>query len=276
MSLLDKMKGVRYRARIFDNGIYLKTIETPDVGQRDITSLVKAKKFGIFGEEVKIKFIINPKIRPKLFGGYIQEIDYDVRDAMQLADLFDLMPDYVCELEDTFKQNIKTFEEAKNDPGIESLTEPTPASVPEGGAETKESDKKVVSPTMPKKPGIIKGSAKIASCLLALREAIEDKDRRKIISDCLELCKDHPTMFYLLPHEFKIDQEVRAICAQTVIGRTGVIPSYYTAQSNAPIAEKVLQRPQIKTGWEQVVLILGVIIGFLILAALIFKASGMI
>ena len=83
-------------------------------------------------------------------------------------------------------------------------------------------------------------------------------------------------MLYLLPHEFKIDQEVRAICAQTVIGRTGVIPSYYTAQSNAPIAEKVLQRPQIKTGWEQVVLILGVIIGFLILAALIFKASGMI
>ena len=62
MSLLDKMKGVRYRARIFDNGIYLKTIETPDVGQRDITSLVKAKKFGIFGEEVKIKFIINPKM----------------------------------------------------------------------------------------------------------------------------------------------------------------------------------------------------------------------
>ena len=271
MSLLDKIKGVRYRARIFDNGIYLKTIEVPDTGQRDITSLVKAKSLGIFGNEVKVKFIINPKIRPKLFGGYIQEIDFDVRDAMQLADLFDLLPDYVCELEETFKKLVELRESS----GIEALAEPTPEpeQSKDGTTETKDGEKKAPAP---KKPSVFKSGAKIAQNLLALREAIDDKERRKLISDCLDICKDHPKMLYLLPHEMKIDQEVRAICAQTIIARTGVMPSYYFRQENAQVSEKMLAQPPQKEGWERVVLILGVLFAFLILAALVFHAAGMI
>ncbi len=270
MGLLDKMKGVRYRARIFDNGIYLKTIEVPDTGQRDITSLVKARSLGIFGDEVKVKFMINPKIRPKLFGGYIQEIDFDVRDAMQLADLFDLLPDYVCELEETFKKLIELRESS----GIESLAEPIQESdqPKEGETETKEGEKK---PTPPKKPGVFKSGAKVAQNLLALRDAIDDKDRRKLIKDCLDICKDHPKMLYLLPHEMKVDQEVRAICAQTVIARTGVMPAYYFQQENAQVSQKMLAQPPQKEGWERVVLILGVLAAFIILAALVFHAAGM-
>jgi hypothetical protein len=267
MSLIDKMKGVRYRARIFDHNLHITTIEVPDRGQRYVTIVVKGKQMGFKGEETKLAFKINPDIPPKIFGGFIQELDFDIKDSCPMADLVDVVPDLIYEI----NENYKVMAEVKKDEGIESLMEPAPA--PDGTTEKKDDEKKAPAP---KKPPLIRTARKLYDILNQIKSADYESEKRALIKQCLDLCQEYPKLIYWLPKEMTIYQEVNAIVSQSRIKRNGVIPSYYIRQSNAEIAEKVLQRPQTKTGWEQVVLILGVIIGFLILAALIFKASGMI
>jgi len=254
MSLLDKMKGVRYRARVFDHNLYLFSVEVPDRGQRYITVTVQKKIIGLFGEEKRIALLINENIHPKLFGGFVQEIDFDIRDAAQLGDLLDVVPDLVYEI----NQNYKVIQEVRKDEGMGSLMEPQ--TVPEvspaptdGTTEKKEDEKK--APAVPKKPGLIITSAKMLETISALKNTVDGIEKHKIIRECLDLCLLYPKFFYWLPNYLKIDQEVHAIVSQSRIKRVGIIPSYYIAQSNAMIAEKVLARPAAKQGWEQVVII---------------------
>ncbi len=273
MSLIEKIKGVRYRIRVFDHNLHIRTVEVPDRGQRYINIVVIPKNMMIFGEETKLAFMLNHDIPPKIFGGFIMEVDFDIRDSVPLADLVDVIPDLVYEINENLKESEKAYEEAQKDNSIEALTEAVPALVDDGTTEKKEPEKKAPAP---KKPGLIPTALKLHRLYQQIKSADYESEKRTLIHKCLDICQDHPKLLYWLPQEMKIDQEVKAIVSQSRVKRLGIIPSYYIAQSSAQIAEKVLQRPQTKTGWEQVVLILGVIIGFLILAALIFKASGMI
>lgn len=280
MSLMEQWKGVRYRVRIFDRGIHIRTLEVPDRGQRKIEVTVKGKTLGILGEETRLAFMINPEIPPKLFGGFVQEIDFDIRDAAQLSDLLDLIPDFVYGI----NENYRAIQEMRESPDIEKLAEPAPAEVPvieptqptEAGTEEKPEEENKPLPPPPKKPGLIRTGKKLADTLLALRNAQFDAEKNRLIRECLELCMIYPKFLYWLPKHLKIEQEIHAICTQSRIKRTGVIPSYYIAQSKAMISEKVLARPPQKQGWQDVILILGVLVVFVILAVLVFRALGMI
>jgi hypothetical protein len=280
MSLYEQWKGVRYRVRIFDRGIHIRTLEVPDRGQRKIEVTVKGKTLGILGEETRLAFMINPEIPPKLFGGFVQEIDFDIRDAAQLSDLLDLIPDFVYGI----NENYRAIQEMRESPDIEKLAEPAPAEVPvieptqptEAGTEEKPEEENKPLPPPPKKPGLIRTGKKLADTLLALRNAQFDAEKNRLIRECLELCMIYPKFLYWLPKHLKIEQEIHAICTQSRIKRTGVIPSYYIAQSKAMISEKVLARPPQKQGWQDVILILGVLVVFVILAVLVFRALGMI
>jgi hypothetical protein len=277
---MEQWKGVRYRVRIFDRGIHIRTLEVPDRGQRKIEVTVKGKTLGILGEETRLAFMINPEIPPKLFGGFVQEIDFDIRDAAQLSDLLDLIPDFVYGI----NENYRAIQEMRESPDIEKLAEPAPAEVPvieptqptEAGTEEKPEEENKPLPPPPKKPGLIRTGKKLADTLLALRNAQFDAEKNRLIRECLELCMIYPKFLYWLPKHLKIEQEIHAICTQSRIKRTGVIPSYYIAQSKAMISEKVLARPPQKQGWQDVILILGVLVVFVILAVLVFRALGMI
>ena len=268
MSLLDKIKGVRYRARIFDHDLFLFSVEVPARGQNKIEVTLSKKILGFIGEEIKIGLMINPEIRPKLFGGYIQEIDFDIRDAAQLADLLKIMPDFVYKI----NADYKLIKEMQDTPGIEALTEPLPVSVPlPDGTTEKPEDKK--TPPAPKKPGFIKTSQQLMDIIAALKQS-ENPEKAKLIKECMDACSIYPSFFYWLPHYLGIDQEIKAIVSQTKIMRVGIMPSYYIKQSNAQISEKVLARPPQKQGWEQVILVIGVLAFALVLFGLFLHAIG--
>jgi hypothetical protein len=90
-------QGMMYRIRIFDHGHHIKTVKIKNRGQDYVTVVVKGKDYGFLGEEIKLAFMINPEITPRYFGN-VMELDYDVRDATPLGDLFDLCPDLVHDL----------------------------------------------------------------------------------------------------------------------------------------------------------------------------------
>jgi hypothetical protein len=285
MGLLEQWKGVRYRARIFDHGLHIRTLEVPDRGQRKIEITVKGKTLGILGEETRLAFMINPKIPPKIFGGFVQEIDFDIRDAVQLSDLLDIAPDLVYGI----NENYRAIQEMRESPDIEKILEPAPAPVIEpvqptgepteaGGAENPEEEKKPLPPlpSKPKKPGLIKTGKKLTDTLMALRDAQFDAEKNRLIKECLELCVEYPKLLYWLPRYLKIEPEIHAICSQSKVKQNGVIPSYYIEQSKAMISEKVLARPAVKQGWQEVILILGCLVVFVILAIVVFRALGMI
>jgi hypothetical protein len=92
--------GMMYRIRVFDHGHHIKTATVKNRGQEYISLVVKGKDYGFLGEEVKLAFMINPQIPPRYFGT-TAEIDYDIRDATQLADLFDLCPELVYKFNQT-------------------------------------------------------------------------------------------------------------------------------------------------------------------------------
>jgi len=284
MSLLEKWKGVRYRARIFDHSLHIATVEVPDRGQRYITITVKKKILGFLGEETKLAFMINPDIPPKIFGGFIQELDFDIKDATPMADLLDVIPDLVYEINENYKVIQETKEikkktlqdiiqEIKNKPEIESAPESAPVSIPV----TEETEKKeeVQKIQEPKKPGLITTSKKLMDTLSKLRKEVDGSEKNKLIKDCLELCMRYPKLMYWIPKHLKIDQEIHAIVSQSRIKRYGVMPSYYVNQANAMIAEKVLARPAPKPGWQDVIIIIAVFAFILVFIALLLHAVGM-
>jgi len=282
MSLLEKWKGVRYRARIFDHSLHIITVEVPDRGQRYITLTVKKKMIGIFGDETKLAFMINPDIPPKIFGGFIQELDFDIKDATPMADLLDVVPDLVYEINENYKE-IQEAKEAKkktlqdiiqeieSKPEIEPIPEPAPVPV----TEEKEKKEQVQKIPEPEKPGLITTSKKLMDTLSKLRKEVDGSEKNKLIKECLELCLRYPKLLYWIPRYLKIDQEIHAIVSQSRIKRYGVMPSYYVNQANAMIAEKVLARPAPKPGWQDVIIIIAVFAFIIIFLALLLRAGGM-
>jgi hypothetical protein len=254
MSLLEKWKGVRYRARIFDHKLHIATVEVPDRGQRYISFIVKKKTLGVFGEETKLAFMINPSIPPKLFGGYIQEIDFDIRDSAQLADLLDIAPDLVYDVNENYRIIQEEKEKEKRGPDIEEVLERIkPVTEPEESAEKKEP----VPIPEPKKPGLIRTTKKLMDTLGKIKRLPDGAEKNRLIKECLALCLIHPDWLNWLPKHLKIDQEIHAICSQIKMKQYGIMPSYYIAHSNAQISEKVLARPPQKQGWQDVILLLG-------------------
>jgi hypothetical protein len=104
--------GMSYRIRVFDNHHHIKTATVPARGQRRINLVVKPKEYFILGEEVKLSFMINPRIVPNYFGN-VMEVDFDIRDSTQLADLFDLTPDLVLELNENLYNVLKALDDQK-------------------------------------------------------------------------------------------------------------------------------------------------------------------
>lgn len=103
---------MQYRIRVFDNHHHIQSATVSARGQRRINLVVKPKEYFILGEEVKLSFMINPKITPNYFGN-IMEVDFDIRDSTQLADLFDLTPDLVLELNENLYNVLKALDEQK-------------------------------------------------------------------------------------------------------------------------------------------------------------------
>ena len=244
MGLIDKWKGVRYRIRIFDNFLHITSIEVPEKGQRYVTVTIHKELFGL-GEKTKLAFEINPKIKPKMFGGNVMELDFDIRDAVPLADLLDILPEYVVNLNDNYRKSKEVIDvQPIEKPELEKIVDQI-QSEPEP-----ESERRIDT--------VITAVKSAADNLNAIMTVKDSKDKEKI-DKCLALCKKYPKLLYWLPEKMDIGQEIHGIVMQSAIYRVGVLPSYYIAQANAMISEKTLTRPEKKEGWEQVALILGVI-----------------
>jgi hypothetical protein len=267
MVLPEYFKDVRYRVRIFDNSIFLMSAEVPDKGQRKFTMTVHKTMLGL-GESTKLDFMLNPDIKPKIFGK-VFEVDFDIRDSVQLGDLLDIAPELVYEINNnyrkykTLKENQESVINADFDVN-DDLTDPMPAETiavkpPKPLADEEEDEDRLID-TVIKGVKDIAATAPYMPVLGKIIKTPEDQ-KQESIEKCLTLCAKHPKLLYWLPQHLKIGPEVHAIVSQSRIYRTGVIPSYYHAQSGAMIAEKVLARPKEQTGWQQVALYAVLIIG---------------
>ena len=268
MGLFEFTKGVRYRIRIFDNNIFIMSAEVADKGQRKFEVTVHKGTLG-FGEKVKLAFMLNPKIKPKIFDGKIFEVDFDMRDSVQMGDLMDIAPEVVKEVNETFykqrlaesrlKDDIQDAEYSVDDLFEESekpVTPPKPAIEVE-----EEEDARIIDTFFTAG----KDTINAVSGLTKLKQ-VEGKDKNQKIQDLLNLAARHPKLLYWLPGRIEIEPEITSLVSQSMIYRTGIQPSYYIAQSNAMISEKTLARPKEQTGWQQVVMM--AIVGVLILGTL--------
>jgi len=271
MGLFEFTKGVRYRIRIFDNNNFIMSADVPDKGQRKFEVTVHKGTLG-FGEKIKLAYMLNPKIKPKIFDGKIFEVDFDIRDSVQLGDLMDIAPEVVKEVNETFYKQRLSENRLKDD------IQDAEYSVKNADDLFEESEK----PVTPPKPAIEleeeedariidtiftagKDTINAVNGLTKLKQ-VEGKDKNQKIQDLLNLAARHPKLLYWLPGRIEIEPEITSLVSQSMIYRTGIQPSYYIAQSNAMISEKTLARPKEQTGWQQVVMM--AIVGVLILGTL--------
>lgn len=278
MGLLDS--GLRYRVRIFDNGNHLKTIIVPDKGQSYIPVTVHSPNFGLFGEKTRVAFMINPEVKPFIFGQII-ELNFDVRDACQLADLIDLVPDIVLDINKNYETLLALHKEEKDRKNgtinaefteigkdSEILLDP----VQETQTEIKPEEEEEKRPIEKIADGA-KAAAEIATTLIKVKTAKEE-EKEKTILEALAICKKYPRLLYWLPKKLEIEPEIKHLVTQMRIKRVGTIPSLYKASVEAPIAEKTLTRPALKKGWEDVVLVAVVGLILLVFVYLITHVGG--
>jgi len=276
MGFIDQYKGVRLRIRVFDHGLHITTAEIKDRGQRYIVLTVQKKTLGIFGEDTKLAFMINPVIPPKIFGNFIQEYDFDIKDSVPLADLLDFTPELVYEINDNYKiiNAIRKNQDTTQDADFSPLSDPVPQ---ESEGETKDQINIPAVSAIVEKPSkmadlkkdllkdakIIKSgitiAKKLTDTILQLKDLPEGNEKKELVRRTLDICATYPKLLYWLPRYLQIDTEVHAIVSQTYIRRVGIHPSYYVNEVNSRISEKILARPAQKQGWESVVLILGVL-----------------
>jgi hypothetical protein len=301
---------MQYRIRVFDHGFHIKTATVPNRGQDRITLTVKGKDFGLFGEEIKLAFMINPAIPPRIYGN-IMEIDFDVRDATQLGDIMDICPDLVYELNEEFAKTYESLIRNKNNVLDAEFTEKTQT---EGEKEEKELDdilnaltdplppkdndpEKTLSPLeekFEKIPGV-KGATRIAESIAEVPGNIKkNRKARKMLAD-IEASKDHEKNEKIrkalifcslpgnqkclrwLPKRLKIEPEVMAIVSQMELDGVGISPMYYIKQGAAEISEKMLTRPKSPEDWKTTAIIIIGIIGALgIVMFGLMKLSGAI
>jgi hypothetical protein len=270
--------GITYRVRIFDNGIYLKTVKVPNKGQTHFAATVHAKMMG-FGEKTRMEFMINPKIQPKIFGN-VFEIDFDIRDAVQLGDLLDINPDLVYEINKNYRLQNSPPEDVQDAEytvkSTEDLFEDEPKPAEEKKEEPEEEEGTRQIDEIIKQA---KTAAEIASVAIpnlpGIRNLTQEKNAEQV-KKVLELCTKSPAhrkLLYWVPAVLNIEPEIHMLVSQTWIYQTGISPSYYRAQTDAPIAEKMMTRPEGKKGWQDVA-ILGLIIVGIIVVCFIFTHKG--
>ena len=272
--------GVAYRARIFDHGNYIKTVKVPDTGQNHFPATVHAKMMG-FGEKTRLEFMINPKIQPKIFGGNIFEIDFDIRDSVQLGDLLDIMPDLVLEINKSYKieiDKLKQQEQIQNAEftvqGVDDLFEDSEVKPEPIEVKPTENDEEKEERPIDKVIEGAKTATEIVSTALPYLPVIrkfKDDQTQEAVDKIMTLCtksEAHRKLLYWVPQYLKVEPEIHAIVSQSLIYQTGVMPSYYKAQSDAPIAEKMFTRPKEAKGWQEVaivgLIVLGIIVTLLI------------
>jgi hypothetical protein len=257
-------KGPRYRIRIFDNFQYLMSAEVPDKGQRYFTVTVHAKYLGL-GDKTKLAFMLAHDAKPKIFDGTIFEVDFDIRDSVPLADLLDLDPDLVYEINKSYKEikSQRDAEEGTIDAEYSIHRDPPEVRSPEDVIEFL----KKTSPVNKDEPepdraieSIVNGIKTAGSVIDTVYKlkTTKDEEHTKTVQKAVDLITRYPKLLYWLPARLNIEPEIHALVSQSRIHRVGVMPSYYTAQTGALISEKTLTRPSERKGWEQTVLILGV------------------
>jgi nitrate reductase NapE component len=267
-------ESLSYRVRLFDNDNFIRSYSVPDKGQKKFTLTVHKDLYG-FGEATKLDFMLNPKIKPKQFGK-VFEVDYDIRDAVQLGDLLDVDPDFVYSVNKNYKEkkdlrdrmrDTAQVQDAeyniKDDPLMEDLKQP--ATAKNVDPITDEEDDSTYAETVVKGVKDLVDTAATVYPFMKIpgKQELSDKQKEELIPKCLLLCQKHPKLLYWLPDRLNIGPEVHAIVSQTMIYSVGVDPIYYNKQSGAQIAEKLLVKPAEKKDWQDVVIMAIVVIGIL-------------
>lgn len=299
-------QGMMYRIRVFDHGHHIKTATVKDRGQDHIDLVVKPKDYFILGEEVKLAFMVNPEIPPRYFGN-TQEIDFDVRDSTQLADLFDLCPNLVYQLNQNLHDTLKAlkkdtdiidaeFTEKKEeetgktviDDNLTALTDPIPEKDPPVQKELTDLEQKAM-----KVPGVkaithtldavalikynFQTNVKAASMLMDINYASTNQKQQELMKKVFEFCMTPGNQKCLrwLPKYLHIEPEVTAIVSQTELDGVGIMPMYYIKQSAAEIAEKILQRPKQPEDWKTTLIYGAIALAILMLTVFfVLKLSG--
>jgi hypothetical protein len=301
-------QGMMFRIRVFDHGHHIKTATVKNRGQDRINLVVKPKDYYFLGEEVKLAFMINPEIIPHYFGN-VAEIDFDIRDATQLADLFDLCPDLVYSINKTFHQRLTELkresnnvqdaefteeketkeEETGQDKSLEALTDPIPDPVIEPEKELSGLEKSAEK--IPGVKTVTKGIDAVVNIPRTVRTEIQayrylyeiskagEKDNQELVRKALDFCMQPGNAKCLrwMPKYLHIEPEIMAIVSQTELDGVGIMPMYYIKQSSAEISEKMLTRPKTVEDWK-VTLIYGAIALCFLLATVFFilKLAGRI
>lgn len=301
-------QGMTYRIRVFDQGHHIKTATFPARGQDGVNLTVKPKDYYFLGEEVKLRFMINPKIQPRYFGN-VMEIDFDVRDSCQLADIFDLCPDLVHNLNSSFyemmtklqqkddnvleaefteKTETEGKEKEKTDDPLDALTDPIPKTPIPREKELSDLEKKIqripgVKTTTKIIDGIantghtIKTNVQGFNILYEINTQDRGSDKQALIKKALDFCElpGNQKCLRWLPQYLHIEPEVSAICSQTELDGVGIMPMYYIKQSSAEIAEKMLSRPKVAEDWKIMLVYAAIAIGILMLVIFfILKLAG--
>lgn len=281
MGLFESFKPVRYRIRIFDNDNFLMSAEVPDKGQRRIEVVVHKKLIG--GEKVKLAFMLNPKIRPKIFQGKIFEVDFDIRDSTQLGDLFDIAPDIVRDLNESLYNKLKNKQD--KDDGVVNADFTIKASDPDiaNTADDPLFQENDIDPEPSEDARVIDTILETTKDTIGAVKGVsqfkksEGKDRQQLAQDLLLLARKHPKILYWLPDMLDIGPEIKALVSQSKIYRVGIQSSYYIAQSNALISEKTLTRPKEQKGmWDAImpIAVIGIIGVVLIVVVFFLTHSG--
>lgn len=277
MGLIANLRGIRYKIRIFHDNYHVKTVTVRAKGQRFITVLVENP---IIGKKEKLAFMIPHDIKPFVFRGSELEYNFDIRDATPLKDLTDLYPDFVHDLsedlktlfppkkntiEDLYEDDMvvdadfikidSEKEEPKKEEPEQKPTEPLSEQ-----AKTVIVKKKVESAVQ-----VTKDSTNLLKEIIRLHLADDVKKRDKI-KEIMNICARYPKLLYWLPSAMNLDKEIYSLVSAKAIYRTGIMPSYYAAQSGALISEKVLERPKEAPSWITVALVGIIIFGIVALA----------
>jgi hypothetical protein len=281
--------GMKYRIRVFDHGHFITKAEVPDRGQDNIKLVVKKKDFMLFGEEVKLQFMINPEIRPFIFGN-VMEINFDIRDSTQLADIFDYYPDLVRQINGPLYEQLskekkggdhpvqdaeftekteKEGEEKKEEPVIDPLNELLEEEVIEEEEQEESAGVKAINYARDNIKAILK--------LNDISRAKESEIRTELVRQAFVFAEEHPKSLRWLPRYLHVEPEVTAIVAQTELDGVGIRPMYYTRQSSAEITEKMFQRPKAPEDWKMGLIYVAAALGVLIICAgVILKLLGKI
>jgi hypothetical protein len=281
MGLISNLRGIKYRIRIFHDNYHIKTVTVKAKGQRFVTVLVENP---LIGHKEKLAFMIPHDIKPFVFRGTQLEFNFDIRDATPLSDLTDLYPDFIHDLNEDLKTlflpkeqspkdqyenqividaDIIKFDQKKPEEEAKSRLDSIITEITKKKEEPEQAKTETVKKTVESAVQVTKDSTELLKEIVRLHLG-DDIQKRDKIKKITNICGRYPKLLYWLPGAMDLDKEVYSLVSAKAIYRTGIMPSYYAAQSGALISEKVLERPKEQPSWITVALV-GVI-GIIIIA----------